>query len=607
MREEHEPNPVRRGRWGVRARALLCGLGFSLLMSLAFPPVGWWWTAPLAVTPLIFASRLRAASPRALGFWAGLGTSIFWAQTHLWIWTEDVSPLGLVFLVPLLSLYPGLFVWLGARLERRGRISAWVWGAPVLWGGIEAVRALVAFDGYPWFLVGHPLIDAPRWGNGAPSLAWPASYIGAMGVSALAVGVSGLVVDVWTRRPRRWIIAGLVVVGAWVGLGVWGAPSAGDGGSMRVGVVQTNVSQDNKIGWRPVDQLRDFQRFAELTVAAARRGPDLIVWPETMAPGQSLDPVSLKTEQEEALAWEIELEGEGMVELGTTELVEQLLSLQEMLGVPMLIGAEGYDNLRFVERADGKFVKDADAFYNSAYIVTGGRAQEPGYHKIKLTPFGEVMPYISLWPWLEAQVTAVGARGMSFDLSTAPRVVRPDTTLRDGRRVSLATPICFEATMSGVCRRLTFERGERRAGVMINLTNDGWFGDGVSGRRSHQLCARWRCVELVTPMVRVANTGISCVIDPGGRVVREGVDPVPSESGEHATGGLERVDGVLVADVTLAAGVPVYARIGDLASWGLIAGVGACLVLGLRGGSQSGGAGSAEDEGRTDAPARSNQ
>ncbi|MFI4897068.1 MAG: apolipoprotein N-acyltransferase, partial [Phycisphaerales bacterium JB059] len=484
---------------------------------------------------------------------------------------------------------------------------AGVWGAPVLWGGIEGGRALVAFDGYPWFLVGHPLIDAPRWGSGVPSLAYPASLIGAMGVSALAAGVSGLVVDLWSRRPRRWVGVGLALLGVWIGLGAFVAPASGRAGSMRIGVVQTNVSQDNKIGWRPVDQLRDFQRFAELTVAAARQGPDLIVWPETMAPGQSLDPVSLRTEQAEELVWEIELEGEGIVELGTTELVEQLLSMQEMLGVPMLIGAEGYDNLRFVERADGKFVKDADAFYNSAYIVTGGRAQEPGYHKIKLTPFGEVMPYISLWPWLEAQVTAVGARGMSFDLSTAPRVVRPDTVLRDGSRVALATPICFEATMSGVCRRLVFERGERRAGVMINLTNDGWFGDAASGRRAHQLCARWRCVELGTSMVRVANTGISCVIDASGRVVREGVDPVPGESGEHATGGLERVDGVLVTDVALAAGVPVYARIGDLVAWGLIAGVGLCLVLALRGGSQSGEAGSAEDEGRTDAPARSNQ
>ncbi|MFI4898623.1 MAG: hypothetical protein ACIARR_12460, partial [Phycisphaerales bacterium JB059] len=131
MREEHERNPVLHGRWGVRLRAVLDGLAFSALMSLAFPPVGWWWCALVALVPLIFASRLRGASPRALGLWAGLGTSVFWAQTHLWIWTEDVAPVGLVFLVPLLSLYPGVFVWLGARLERRGRISAWVWGAPV--------------------------------------------------------------------------------------------------------------------------------------------------------------------------------------------------------------------------------------------------------------------------------------------------------------------------------------------------------------------------------------------------------------------------------------------------------------------------------------------
>lgn len=587
MEQEIDEQAKRPRRWGVCVRALGCGLTFSALMTLAFPGVGFWPAALVAVAPLLFAAELTGARPRTLGLWAGLGTLPFWAQSHLWILTEDVAALGFVILALLLSLYPAVFVWLGARLRLRlGRVS-WVWGGVVLWGGLESLRALVVFEGYPWFLVGHPLIDAP-------ALAWPGAFVGALGVSALAAMVSGLVADMTLRRFGKAQIAGVAVLAVWLGLGYVAAYKPGDAGSMRVAVVQTNVAQDNKIGWRPIDQLRDYERFAQLTIAAAREEPDLIVWPETMAPGRAFDPVSLRAERDEALVWEFELEGHGLVELGTTELVEQLLALQHALGVPMLIGAEGYDGLRFVEREDGRFVSESDAQYNSAFIVTDGRAQEPWYSKVKLTPFGEVMPYISAWPWLEAQVTAVGARGMAFDLATAPSIVRLDTRLKDGSRVSLATPICFEATMSGVCRRLVFEDGQRRAGLMVNLTNDGWFGDQTRGRRAHLQAARWRCLELGTGMVRAANTGISCVIDPSGRVLTDRVEAV--EGGE-ASGGLDRVDGILVADVRLSSGLTVFARVGDLAAWGLIAGLGVLTLLGARRGGGKGGPGVASQSG----------
>ncbi len=574
MTHEHEPGRRERAqRWTARGRAFACGLVFSALMTLAFAPFGLWGVALIAAAPLIVAARLEGGRPRTLGVWAGLGTAPFWAQSHLWLMTEDVTWMGLVFLVAMLSAYPAVFVWIGARVHRRLGGVSWVWAAVVVYSGLEALRALVVFDGYPWFLVGHPLIDAP-----GRVLSWPGAYVGALGVSALAAMTAGLGVDLALRRFGRAQIAGGVVLAGWIGLGPVLGHEAGDAGSMRVAVVQTNVAQDNKIGWTPSDQVRDFARFVELTRAAAEAEPDLIVWPETMAPGRAIDPESLRTEQRAELVWEIELEGVGLVELRTTELVEQLLALQRSLGVPMLIGAEGFDGLRFVERDDGRFVAEADATYNSAFIVTDGRAQEPWYSKVMLTPFGEVMPYISAWPWLEAKVTAVAARGMAFDLSTAPTIVRLDTRLRDGRVEHLATPICFEATMPGVCRRLVFEDGRRQAGLMVNLTNDGWFGAQTRGRRAHLLSARWRCVELGTGMVRAANTGISCVIDARGRVVREGVDPVPG-AGVGATGGVDRVDGILIEDVMLASGRTIFARIGDLAGWTLIVGLGLVMVL----------------------------
>ena len=133
----------------------------------------------------------------------------------------------------------------------------------------------------------------------------------------------------------------------------------------------------------------------------------------------------------------------------------------------------------------------------------------------------------------------------------------------------MATPICFEATAADVCRMLVFGNGRRRADLLVNVTNDGWFGDFDPGRWQHLQLARWRCVELATPMVRAANTGVSCVIDARGRVLRKRVD---------GSFGTVRVEGVMTADVPLCSDLPLTARIGDAPGWVIFA-AGTALVL----------------------------
>ena len=200
-----------------------------------------------------------------------------------------------------------------------------------------------------------------------------------------------------------------------------------------------------------------------------------------------------------------------------------------------------------------------DARYNSALLLDddGVRAR---YDKLFLTPFGEVMPYISAWPWLEQQLLKLGAHGMRFDLDAGKGPVR--FAVSPGVRV--VTPICFEATMPSICRKLVFEDGERQAEVMINMTNDGWFGNSDAGRQLHLLAARWRCVELATPMARSANTGISCLILPDG-VVQNRM-PV-------------RERGYLVVEAPLGNEVPLFARVGHLVPWiGLL---GSIFLVGL--------------------------
>lgn len=512
--------------WGM----LILGMAHSVLLAAAFAPVGWWGASLVAAAPLAMVGVLGRDRAKRAALLASIGAIPFWAFEQQWVMA--VSAVGYWPLVAYLSLHAGLVVWAVALVTRAWPgLPAVAW-LPVVWVGVEFLRGSVLWHGYPWYLVGHPLIDAP----GIPGLA---TVVGAYGVSAWAALVSGAMVDAALRRR----VAAGAGISAALALGVFGAfllPSGESGERVRIGVVQTNVPQDNKTAWTIEQRERDFVRFVELTLSAAERDPDLIVWPETMFPGTWIEPIATDG-------------GEPLVSGFTTALLE----VQAETGISMVVGAVGAEGLRVIEDVDGARI-EAEREFNSAFVVAGGRVLDERYDKVHLTPFGEVMPYISHWPWLERQLMQVGARGMSFGLSAGEelRVLEAPTA---AGRVRVATPICFEATSSWVCRRLVFEGG-RRADVIVNLTNDGWFGWFDAGRRQHMQAARWRCVELATPMVRAANTGVSAVIDARGRVLTAGVE-----------GGQARADGVLVWDVPLGSDRTVYSFVGDSFGWFLLA------------------------------------
>jgi apolipoprotein N-acyltransferase len=248
--------------------------------------------------------------------------------------------------------------------------------------------------------------------------------------------------------------------------------------------------------------------------------------------------------------------------VATTYFYDALMALSREVGVPMLVGAVGVEGLRFEETGEGVRSR-VDGRYNSVFLVEDGRVARARYDKMELTPFGEVMPGISAWPWLERQVMAIGAGGMSFDLRAGRRGRVFEIDGADGR-FGVATPICFEATIGGQCRRLMRGEGDARAGVMVNVTNDGWFGGFDAGRRHHLLSARWRCLELRTPLVRAANTGISASIGASGRV--------------HAALA-PRTSGVLVADVDVRQAPVPSGVIGVAISWGCAVATAAFVAL----------------------------
>ncbi len=549
------------------------GLLFSVLMLGAFPPFGWWGLVFLAPMPLVWAGAMVAHRRRAESSLPGSGrvriglvsTAVAAGVLPLWAyemsWVFNVSAAGYWPMILALASFLGMFVWLVGTARHRLPILPFSLTVPVVWAGVEFLRGDFIFHGLPWLLLAHPTIDAPIF----PATA---SLLGTYFTSFLVALPAGAVADLCLSTPRRPrpAIAAVVVLAGCVVLANVVRPADPSGDELHITVVQTNIPQDNKMEWEIERRLADFSRFADLTrrAAGASPPPDLIVWPETMFPGEVLDPESVEAQRAANLARIAALPDGREVRVPLTYFADELVALQGEIGIPLLVGAMATTNLRFQEQPEGGYDALYDARYNSAFLVQGGRIHADRYDKIDLTPFGEEMPYISLWPWLERQLLAIGARGMAFDLKEGGGLTRFEIGLGEGRSATIVTPICFEATRAGVCRRLVMRsRVTGPADAMVNLTNDGWFGSFDPARWQHLQIARWRCIELNVPMVRAANTGVSAHIDARGRVVRAGVD------GPEGAGRGARVDGLLATRVSVGEGVgrTIFARVGGVFGW----------------------------------------
>ena len=483
---------------------VLSALAFALSFPLSESFVAGW---PLAFAwPALFAAAVWSAPRPKVLTWT-IGAPFFAAfLAHEW-WMRHITELGMPVLVLYLTAWTVLLalVLRGLSVGSDGRVR-WPFAisVPLALVAIEYLRGSLVCSGYAWFFTAHPLVE---W----TSVAQVAALGGGWLLTALAGLVGGAAVDAMVGSPRmRRIspsIAALVLCAA-VLFGrtrIAEFDATHDSASRaELLVVQTNLPMSNKLAWPPEQQIEDFLTFARQTIDGATvareqgKGIDLALWPETMLPGLGLEPESLR-----ALV-------EGNYYPGN-RYEEALRDLAARIEAPMLVGSPAYLGLR-VE--GNRFAWDRQ--FNSAYLV-GAEGMRGRTDKIYLTPFGEMMPIISNWDWLETQLLALGAEGMTFDLDAAAAPSQFTIDAR-GATVRVAAPICFEITQPWASRRIAFPDGVRAAEVVVNLSNDGWFGGSTSGRRQHLQVAQLRAIELGTPVVRCVNTGLSASIDSVGRV-----------------------------------------------------------------------------------------
>lgn len=533
---------------------LLAGLLHGVLVMLAFPPFDLWPLTFLIPLPLFWAAFRLGPQRVRRGLLVALGVIPTWWFQHSWLF--DVA--GLFYL--LLALYLSAYVWIFVGLlslwrERAGRLA----GVPiavvaaVLWVGLEVVKGRLLLNGYAWFLLPQPLIASE-------ALAAAASVVGTYGVSFLAA----LLIFGWGQafgwagrdRRRSGSVAIFASVAVWTGLSVLGAaPEPTEGRHVRVGLVQTNVPQTNKDAAPFGDQVAHFERFLQLNEqAAAEPKPELIVWPETMVIGPGLNRESIEAYRRAQIFYNFNTPDGRPARINATAFHDRLIETQGRLGIPMLVGGRANEGMTIGTGSDGRISSKIERPYNSALMIRGGVVEEARYDKMRLMAFGEYMPYVSAFPALADAIAGLGASGWTFVLKwgQTPTVF----TLASGLR--LVTPICFEASMPDHIRFLAYGSGQRRADLIVNLTNDGWFGSGIFGRPQHLQMCQWRAIENGLPMVRSVNTGMCAVIDARGRVLAS----LP-----------QHTDGALVYDVPLAdaAHQTVFGRTGDVAGWAMLA------------------------------------
>lgn len=474
------------------------------ILWAVFPPArmgtdGAWF----ALAPLLLVAR--HTEPRRAFWLGGLGGAVFWLLSLTWIWRliANQGPwplviLGYLALSAYCALYFALFTLASARVwqqvrrrENIGtRLLAVVLAEPLLWVGAEYLRGAL-LTGFPWNAVGVTQ-------QGVLPVLQLASLGGVLAVSLAVLLVNGAVAGMCERawgavRTRtygdalpggRWraletVAPMLLLMSAWMwGLErarQWDRQSRGEP-RFQVAMVQPNApsifERDDE------NQVRTRRILLEQTSLAADTLPDLMVWPETAL----MSPVPVAPA---ALA----LASNGAVRARA----------------PLLTGA--------VEVQLGPTLRHEDArFFNSAWLFTSGGLSAGRYRKQHLVPFGEFIPGDCVWPWL-ARFSPVGFSCTAGRESTVLYVV--GRTRADGSspgELAFSPLICFEDTVAGLARRAV-KRGAR---LLVNLTNDAWFG-GSCEPEQHLAQALFRCVETGVPMVRAANTGVTCAIDPLGR------------------------------------------------------------------------------------------
>jgi apolipoprotein N-acyltransferase len=396
-----------------------------------------------------------------------------------------VTALLLVFYM---SLYVALASAVTGRFVRRFGWTGMLLGAAA-WVGAEHARGWM-FGGFPWIPLGNTMVTLLPV---AQLASVGGVYLLSLFVALVNVGFALVIVSSPARQrvTLAATVAGMAAVAVWGGVRLSANTLVETGTPVKVGLVQANIAQIDK--WNGAKAGPIVERYLEMTRKAVAEGAEVVLWPESATP----------------FYFDEQPTGQALVR-----------GLVASTGVPLLFGTDE------IERGA------RNQYFNSAFMLDSGGATAAVYRKMHLVPFGEYVPFKEMLFFVRPLVEAVS------DFSPGRFV-----TMLPVKGHMASTAICYEVTYPSLMREAVRQGSE----LLTTITKDAWYGES-SAPFQHFEMATMRAIEQGRYLVRAANTGISGIVDPYGRVLAR------TELGETT---------VVVGDARFVQAKSLYATMGD--------------------------------------------
>ena len=443
----------------------------GILTFLAFPPfdiafMGWFCLVPLLMA--LKESTLKESI--LLGYVAGI---VFFSG--LLYWLVNVTIPGTLIAVIYLAIFFCIFGFAARFIVRR---SMELLILPFIWVILEFIRGNL-FTGFPWGLLGYS-----QYQN--LSLIQIADFTGAYGISFILVSFN-VAVFAWITKSKRkvsYMMVALLFIVMSMSYARYKLDKYDVWSSPKVSVVQGNIPQELK--WDEAQAADIFSIYEGLSIKAAAEKPDIIIWPETAFPylfEKDIYPA------------------------------EELNVLTEKIEIPILAGC---------------VMKEKEDYFNTALLFDKGK-DTCSYNKTHLVPFGEYIPSKWLNDLLRKFIDkpigdfVKGKEYKLFSMKGTSVFSADDQIMKTTNYYKFGVLICFEDIFPYLARK--FVKGG--ANFLVNITNDAWFNK-TGASRQHLQSSVFRAVENRVPVVRSANTGISCFIDSTGKI-----ESILQDSGEE--------------------------------------------------------------------------
>ena len=438
----------------------------------------------------------------------------------LFYWILDIPSYTILHHLLLLFVFSSLYAAFGfifALTALRTSYRFALFAAPWIWVTIEYIRSNLFFLALPYGLVGH----TQYLNQGLIQLssicgAYWVSFIVVLANAALTEQIINYRMGIYNAVFKKKLnpvqnlvsITALALIVPAILYGHWTRSQSITGNPIKTALIQGNIEQAKKWDSNYSDMI--MQTYTNLTKKASHEGPSLIVWPETATPGS------------------IE---------NNPDLVPRLKKLARKTNSHLLFGtAQG---MKFMEGKEPKYKYKNSALLLSPTNKISGIQQ---YNKIKLFPFGEYLPLRGRFPWHLIGVDSASEYipGREYKLLQLPSS-------------KFAVTICWENLFPSLCRKFVKQGAE----FIVNITNEARFG---KSQAPYQLMAAniFRAVENRVYIARCANTGISCIIDPFGKII----DRVKDSSGQDLF-----VPGILNGTIIPVKSKTLYTEYGDFFAW----------------------------------------